>query len=74
MKRIYNWGRSGQTSTQLLSKDTRTDSSAALFGMINRGDSDALPTEGAETPNAHTGVKGNKPDSSVCKPFIPAWN
>lgn len=53
MRRICKWRNSGQTVTQILTEDARTDGSSggtALFEMMKHGDTDALPTERAETP------------------------
>lgn len=53
MRKICKWRNSGQTVTQILTEDARTDGSrggAALFEMVKQGDADALPTERAETP------------------------
>lgn len=53
MRRICKWRNSGQTVTQILTEDARTDGSTggtALFEMVKLGDTDGLPTEWAETP------------------------
>lgn len=53
MRRICKWRNSGQTVTQILTEDTRTDGRSvgtALFEVMKLGDTDALPTERAETP------------------------
>lgn len=53
MRRICKWRNSGQTVTQILTEDARADGSsggAALFEMMKRVDTDAPPTERAETP------------------------